>query len=169
MIPFSEFVSRHRRTSEEIFLASNATPFILLNLQTAPEVSKKSGFQTVRFTKRALQASAAEAAKSERLFPVAKRPGANAFGMMITLGRAANNDLVIPDDRISKFHAYFRADEGGAWRIHDANSSNGTFVDGQRVPTEGLVLGPECTIKVAESLTLRYLEARALYRRLLQA
>jgi hypothetical protein len=53
------------------------------------------------------------------------------FPEMITLGRTANNDVVIPDATISKFHAYFRANESGAWELVDAGSRNGTKVMGR--------------------------------------
>jgi adenylate cyclase len=46
----------------------------------------------------------------------------------ITIGRAPENDLVIHDASISRFHAkIFR--EGGDWRIVDVGSKNGTHVN----------------------------------------
>ncbi|MGC4115915.1 MAG: FHA domain-containing protein [Myxococcales bacterium] len=53
----------------------------------------------------------------------------NAFGLGITVGRTKNNDVSINDERISRFHAYFRLTESG-WTLSDAGSRNGTFVDG---------------------------------------
>jgi hypothetical protein len=54
------------------------------------------------------------------------------FPSMITVGRTENNDLVVPDEQISKFHAYFRL-VGGAVELADAGSRNGTFVAGHRL------------------------------------
>ena len=54
----------------------------------------------------------------------------NAFGLGITVGRTRNNDLWIDDQRISRFHAYFRLQDGSSWMLADAGSRNGTFVDG---------------------------------------
>ena len=70
--------------------------------------------------------------KELAIAPLRKRPGGNAFTGMITVGRADNNDLVISDGTVSKFHAYFRR-LGQRWTITDANSRNGTMVDGQVV------------------------------------
>jgi len=55
------------------------------------------------------------------------------FPNMITLGRTANNDLVVPDVSISKFHAFFRdlgAARGPRFELIDAGSKNGTWVAG---------------------------------------
>lgn len=64
---------------------------------------------------------------------VEKRPGSNPFALMITLGRAPNNDLVLNHAALSKFHAYLRR-SGESWVVDDPGSTNGTCVDG--VPVE---------------------------------
>lgn len=61
--------------------------------------------------------------------------GANPFGHMVTVGRANNNDVVIKNKRVSKFHAYFRQ-LGESWSLFDANSSNGTFLNGIKLAPE---------------------------------
>ncbi len=53
-----------------------------------------------------------------------------------SVGQTRNNDIVVRDVSVSKFHAYFQ-DEGDAFVIQDARSTNGTFVNGQRVPRQG--------------------------------
>ncbi len=58
------------------------------------------------------------------------------FPSMITVGRTENNDLVVPDEQISKFHAFFRL-VGERVEISDAGSRNGTFVDGRRLEARG--------------------------------
>ena len=45
---------------------------------------------------------------------------------MITVGRARNNDIVVPDGLVSKFHAFFRQLDDGDWGLADAGSANGT-------------------------------------------
>jgi hypothetical protein len=49
------------------------------------------------------------------------------FPTMITLGRTANNDLVVPDVSVSKFHAFFRV-LPTRLELGDAGSKNGTFI-----------------------------------------
>ena len=57
----------------------------------------------------------------------------NPFGALITVGRTPNNDVVLPQATISKVHAIF-THSGTGWQISDSRSSNGTFLDGLRLP-----------------------------------
>ncbi len=50
----------------------------------------------------------------------------------LTLGREADNDLVLLDDNISRHHALIRISDGRPL-LEDRNSRNGTFVNNQRV------------------------------------
>lgn len=63
------------------------------------------------------------------VFPLAKKPGAP-FSDMITVGRTANNDVVLNDVTVSRFHAYFKNTDG-AWIVCDSGSKNGTSVNGE--------------------------------------
>ena len=51
---------------------------------------------------------------------------------MVTLGRARNNDIVIDEGSVSKFHATFTKDADGRWALTD-KSSNGTVLDGAKL------------------------------------
>jgi hypothetical protein len=71
------------------------------------------------------------------VFPV-RRTGRCPFPSMIAVGRAANNDVVLLDVSISKFHAYFKdapSGDGLAFVLQDAGSRNGTFLGEQKVPS----------------------------------
>ena len=52
--------------------------------------------------------------------------------MLVRVGRAADNDLVIPQDRVSRYHAQLRR-VASTWLVYDLGSTNGTFVGGERV------------------------------------
>jgi hypothetical protein len=48
------------------------------------------------------------------------------------LGRGKTSDVIIPADDVSRTHAVFWREAGTAW-VGDLESSNGTFVNGERV------------------------------------
>ena len=68
---------------------------------------------------------------SLEVFPLVKKRGAP-FADMITCGRTANNDVVIDDVTVSRFHAFFRQKDN-QWAVADSGSKNGTTLDGQRL------------------------------------
>lgn len=51
---------------------------------------------------------------------------------VVRIGRGADNDVILQDPQVSRHHAELRR-EGGRWYIIDLNSTNGTFVNGQRI------------------------------------
>ncbi|MDF1561802.1 MAG: FHA domain-containing protein [Deltaproteobacteria bacterium] len=68
-----------------------------------------------------------------RVLPLEKREG-TLFEHRICIGRTRNNDIVLPYAKISKFHAYFTWSEtGDRYFITDPGSTNGTFVNGNRL------------------------------------
>jgi hypothetical protein len=70
------------------------------------------------------------------VFPV-RATGRSPFPHMITVGRTKNNDVILSDIGVSKFHAFFK-EEGGKVLLQDAESRNGTFASGLPVPTNKL-------------------------------
>ena len=54
----------------------------------------------------------------------------------VTVGRVPNNDIVVPDTSVSKFHAYFKV-EGERYFLADAGSRNGTRLNAMQVPAQG--------------------------------
>ncbi len=113
------------RTTKAEFLATHKAPFLLQLTDTLGDTQgcPAEGFGTI-----ALPPGKVAAPSDHRLFELKKR-SSNPFADMITVGRAANNDVVIASPCVSKFHAFFRATPRG-WAIVDADSSNGTHVDG---------------------------------------
>jgi len=53
-------------------------------------------------------------------------------GARLTIGRAADNDIVIQNPSVSSHHGEFRF-EGGDYRVVDMNSTNGTRLNDERV------------------------------------
>jgi hypothetical protein len=63
--------------------------------------------------------------------PLRKRHGAGKdFSERISVGRATNNDIVLRNERVSKFHAWFACDEDHLFYVADAGSRNGTLLNG---------------------------------------
>jgi hypothetical protein len=58
------------------------------------------------------------------------------FASMITVGRARNNDIVVPDALVSKLHAVFRCNNG-QWALADAGSINGTRIGEMTLEPKG--------------------------------
>jgi hypothetical protein len=80
---------------------------------------------------------AAAAIRAEfRVLPI-RATGRSTFPGFVSIGRTANNDIVVNDVSISKFHAFCRVDDRGEVSIFDAGSKNGTFVNDVTVPKQG--------------------------------
>lgn len=75
----------------------------------------------------------------------------------LTIGRSAGNDLVLADPEVSRRHIRIvrRAD---GFAVEDTGSTNGTFVNGQRI-THLTLLQDGDTIDLGDTVRLRYLSA----------
>ncbi len=88
---------------------------------------------------------------------------------VITVGRAPDNDLVIDHPRVSRKHARIEA-TGGDYRIHDLKSGNGTYVDEQRVPPEGVLAWPAAAqVRIGDHVLLFHTEVEPLALQLVAA
>jgi hypothetical protein len=70
----------------------------------------------------------------ELVFKVQTQPGRTEDirkleGERITIGRAFDNDLILPDAEVSPHHAVIETDENGHLLINDLNSLNGLYSD----------------------------------------
>ena len=67
---------------------------------------------------------------------------------VVNLGRADYNDIVLPDPSVSTSHAKLQRREG-VWVLVDLDSTNGTFVEGERVSGEA-PLGPGAMVRLGD-------------------
>ena len=100
---------------------------------------------------------------SIRIMPI--RAAKNSHTHLITVGRAANNDVAISDISVSRFHAFFKRSPAGGFQLHDAGSSNGTIVNESSVCTKEA--GPPMDVKSGDNIRfgqvdVTFLEANAL-------
>lgn len=158
--PYFAFLRELGTLSEQDFLARVTVPH--LYFPNLPELGSDELFTTIKFQVGQAN-SPAPLGEGQGIIPVAKAADGNAFAMMITMGRAPNNDLVIPDGRVSKFHAYFRQ-VGDRWMITDANSTNGTAVNGVQIaPDRSVEVHSGDQLEMAGSLRASFLLPKALY------
>ncbi len=75
-------------------------------------------------------------------------------GEEITIGRETVNQVAINDAEVSRKHARLTL-HGTAYVLQDLGSTNGTFVNGQRV-TATQVLNPGDTVSFGENIVLQY-------------
>lgn len=71
-----------------------------------------------------------------------------------TIGRDVSNDIVINDAEVSRSHARLTSQAGG-YLLEDLASTNGTFVNGQRL-IGPKVLNPGDVIGLGETVVLEY-------------
>jgi len=97
------------------------------NAVAAPPKPGKPG-KTPRGAPRTLYVTSG--ALSGTTVPLADQP--------ITLGRASDNTIVLDDDYASNYHARLRPYEG-RWLVEDLGSTNGTYLDKQKVTSPSVV------------------------------
>lgn len=76
---------------------------------------------------------------------------------MLTLGRDDDNDIVLPDRKVSRRHAVIRV-ERGRWVFEDQDSRNGTFINGHQL-REPWFLSDGEVIHVANKFSLTFIDS----------
>ena len=72
---------------------------------------------------------------------------------VVNIGRAEFNDVVIADPSVSTSHAKLQRRDD-IWVLSDLGSTNGTFVEGERLSDEEVALGPGTTVKFGDVAVL---------------
>lgn len=116
------------------FEKRHGSAFLLL---TAAELRHPEGPAATDVKVLGLDEPAAERTATVSLlaYPVLRTQ--RSVGHLVTAGRTSNNDVVIPDLSVSRFHAFLKPLGEGRFQIQDAKSTNGTIVNGASVPAQG--------------------------------
>lgn len=72
--------------------------------------------------------------------------------MMIKIGKADDNDFVVKDPHVSRYHARLIREEGGHLILEDTASTNGTFVNGIQIIKKRVT--PTDTIRLGDSYVM---------------
>ncbi len=81
-------------------------------------------------------------------------------GRSFTVGRSANSDLLIRDDKVSRRHFRIRRDGEHHW-IEDLDSANGTFVQGRRLHGNRPLNSP-CVVRAGDAVLVFQTHARGI-------
>lgn len=132
-----DYVQLAMTSTRQAFVAGMPYTFIISD-GTLPR--QTGSVRMVSFDKLDLQTtqeSPPTVERQPRLFVILPiRKVNDTFPNMITLGRTGNNDLVVADVSISKFHAFFREGRCG-FEVADAGSKNGSWVAGVALAPRG--------------------------------
>jgi hypothetical protein len=81
--------------------------------------------------------------------------------MKIKIGKAGDNDYVVNNPYVSKYHALLSRAPGGCLLLEDLDSANGTYVNGIQImkkriaPTDTVKLGSMFVLNISEVLKSR--------------
>ena len=133
-LTFKQMTEEARHMSRDAFVRKYPHPFLVAEARGAGGSGVGTGrrevghFQTVAGLP---DINEVMAAADARIVHTVQKSGRNHFGDMITLGRAANNDVIVSVASVSKFHAYINQDLEGGYVLCDASSTFGTSLRGR--------------------------------------
>lgn len=142
-----------RELSLEEFEDKYGRVFLMLS---AAELYQPTGPMSTEVKVIGLDEPASERTASLSLVVYPLRRTERSVGHLVTIGRTPNNDVVVPDISISRFHAFVKESATGLASIQDARSTNGTSVNSHSVPAQGQ--GAPVDIKTGDNLRLGQVE-----------
>ncbi len=126
------FLPDRRALSRDAFLRKYPNPMLVIPLSSGEPLEDDGAFRTQVLANAAPKNPIALAARQTLVVPVEKRSG-DAFLAFIWVGRESRCDVALPFESVSKLQAQFVRRPTGELDLLDAGSTNGTFVDGNRL------------------------------------
>ena len=162
----SDYFAKHGQAPSEGFCRSNPHPCLVeTHVQTyggAQRFQTRAGAEA--FEAMIQEGYAREIKPEAKVFPVAK--STPTFPDKISVGRARNTDILVPDGDLSKLHALVHRQDGG-FAISDADSKNGTFVNGRRLESgETRALHNDDLVWFGPRISFRFLMPQTFHARL---
>ena len=90
-----------------------------------------------------------------------KREDEDPRELLVWVGRSDSNDVVVRDASVSGVHAFFKRDGQDKYYLQDMSSTNGTFINGERVPAQGD--GPKVEVQNGAQVVLGSVRMTFLY------
>ena len=144
----------------ERFLENYKVPFLVQISVDLEGASQEAGFVTT--TRSGLDFSDEADHFKWPVYFVEKGPKADS-SPMIKVGRAEDNDIILPSSKISKHHAYLE-DRDDGWYVYDLNSSNGTFFGGLKLePQRAYRIDSTTELFFGASSAFRFFEPKAMF------
>ena len=167
--PIAEYLKEASGLTSSLFQAKHKCPILLW--PQAGDWIEDTAFQFETFSSEYSDELPGEISPStesqiyETLVIQIAKHASSAPANMICLGRAANNDIVIANNTVSKLHTYFVVSkEGDSCEVVDANSTNGTVVNNKRlVAYKNKVLFNRDSIHFGPSIQMVYLTPEGFY------
>jgi hypothetical protein len=152
MTRLADLISSAEKVSLDDFVATWPDPLLLHPDHN--ETGPISGFQTQAVDTTASRIETRLGLATSPALQVTflrKRPG-GLFPDRVSVGRTRTNDVMLNLSNLSKFHAYFTWDpETETCQLTDANSTNGTFLNGERLkPRETVTLVDRALVGFAQ-------------------
>jgi hypothetical protein len=125
----------------QVLLAAEATVprrSIQVEAETVAAPAPDASGQTQVF-----QAQAQQAAPTRARLLLTTSSGTHVIPLdstLLTVGRGLNNDIILEDTRVSRHHAQLRYRARRFW-VADMSSTNGTFINGERITERALRSG----------------------------
>jgi len=130
---FSDYLKSVQLLSEEQFLRIHAVPALIFCSQTENFPDSDDNKKTDAWLEhKTVFSETSSETTNHKTIAFLRKSNRNPFKDFITIGRAANNDVVLNKATISKAHA-FLVQKGLMWQITDQKSSNSTYVDGNKL------------------------------------
>lgn len=150
-VALEALVDDARILAPEAFEARHGSGFLLV---TAARVDARRGESTTHLLLGEDDPSARTADLGLAVYPL--RPKHESPSDLVTLGRESRHDLVIQDASVSRFHAFAKRGPDGGFLLQDAESTNGTSVNGRSVASRGT--GPAEPLSPGDTVRLGQVE-----------
>jgi hypothetical protein len=162
-----DFLHLAQQMNEEQFLADFPYPVLIEKVGGFPHQHPSLLSGTVLVTPNDIPSSAGASTESDILAAkvFALRKKASSIGTDVYVGRAPTNDVMLTSPSVSKSHAQVTpVAESGDYHLVDMFSSNGTFLNGQKIhPFEKHQLRDHDEIALGPDYLLIYYSPQGFY------